>query len=293
MERFAKILSLLLLVGLSACYDEEIYSDVPEITFESIRFINTPAQDSLILSFSFTDGDANIGWTPNDFAPQHLVFLDSNNYVVTENTIDTLTPPFFTAPIFLEEKFVPIGIVGNTIFTAEAETGYTVILLDTAFFTNDSGSIPFECPGLINQDGSQFDQDDIYTYGLTPAQNGQRDFVPIAQQAIQGVVPTVFVENYYNFIVIFEERIGDEYFEVNFQEIFGQSDCEIGNFNGQIPWFDPDGTSGTINYAMNSFGFVSAFQDKTIRGRFYVYDRAGNKSNEAVTQDFILSEITQ
>ena len=44
---------------------------------------------------------------------------------------------------------------------------------------------------------------------------------------------------------------------------------------------------------MLSQAFRLAFLDDVIRARFFIYDRAQNKSNEAFTPDFVLADITQ
>ncbi|WP_370087388.1 hypothetical protein [Ekhidna sp.] len=100
-------------------------------------------------------------------------------------------------------------------------------------------------------------------------------------------------EFHYNFHIEFQRKINDSYEVINFREIFNNPDCSLGNFNGRIPYYDPEGKSGTITYSMLSQAFRLAFLDDVIRVKFYIYDRALNKSNEVFSPDFILADITQ
>ena len=56
-----------MLTILSSCTDDETYPITPEIKFKSLeKFTNTSQLDSLVLTFSFTDGDGDIGSVPAD-----------------------------------------------------------------------------------------------------------------------------------------------------------------------------------------------------------------------------------
>jgi hypothetical protein len=60
-------LLLLLSVGIIACDDDETYPLTPEISFKSLeKFVNVSQSDSLVLTFSFTDGDGDIGSPESD-----------------------------------------------------------------------------------------------------------------------------------------------------------------------------------------------------------------------------------
>lgn len=60
-------LLLVLSAGISACDDDETYPVTPEITFKNLeKFVNIAQSDSLVLTFSFTDGDGDIGSPESD-----------------------------------------------------------------------------------------------------------------------------------------------------------------------------------------------------------------------------------
>ena len=106
---------------------------------------------------------------------------------------------------------------------------------------------------------------------------------------------TVYVsrnEFHHNFHVEFLERqTSGEFTALDFQSIFNSDDCNLGNFNGRIPIFDSNGKEGLITYTMLSQAFRLAFQDDSIKIRFWVYDRALNKSNVVESPAFLLRDL--
>ena len=98
-------------------------------------------------------------------------------------------------------------------------------------------------------------------------------------------------ENHYNFHVDFLKKTRGEYEPIDFQTIFNSDDCTLGNFDGRIPLFDPNGNEGVITYAMLSQAFRLAFLDDTIKLRFYILDRNLNQSNIEETPDFVFDDL--
>lgn len=89
-----------------------------------------------------------------------------------------------------------------------------------------------------------------------------------------------------NIIVTIEKKVNG-----NTYESLEVPSCASG-FNGRIPFFDPDAREGVITYEILSSTFKGELKDDTSRVRFYIYDRALNKSNEVFSKDFVLSDIT-
>lgn len=253
MRKSAKYLFLLFILSLSSCFEREEFTDIPSISFQDLRFIDTQSTDSLILSFSFEDETADVGLSNSafDLFPPFQIYdliIDAEDSVITINQdSSTIAFPLYKAPVFIENVD---GQISYVYFTDEK----------TLFSTSD------------NRPAYSCDNYEII----------QSDTFYIARN-----------EFHYNFHITFEKRIGNDYEELNFREIFDNPDCSLGNFNGRIPFFDPDGKSGVFTYAMLSQAFRLAFLDNTIRARFYIYDRALNRSNEVITPDFTLPEITQ
>lgn len=290
MSKVAKIFSIAMLFILSSCYDEEQFSEIPRIEFRSLDFADTQTADSLILRFYFEDGDANVGVTENNFASSYELFVDSEPKVLTAANIDNAVTPIFLAPIVFE-NVVPVRRDGNTITIIPGSSSFPAFL-DTAVYTNNVNDIAFECPNIINQrfgtSPSLLDTIDISIYRVNNS-----IYEEIVTQEIETEVPALYRERFYNIILIFETNINGTIEEINFREIFNQTDCSLGNFNARIPLFDQDGRSGTITYSIIEPFFRQAFGDDEFRIRFYIYDRSGNKSNEVETPFFRLSEITR
>lgn len=62
-------LFLLILAGFSCISPPENFPTVPEITFESMEFVNTAGADSLIVNIGFKDAEGDLGLNPTDIDP--------------------------------------------------------------------------------------------------------------------------------------------------------------------------------------------------------------------------------
>lgn len=294
MKRIVNIVLLIMVVTLTGCFNKDIFPDTPNIGFEDIVFYDGATTDSLILTFSFEDGNGDIGVIESqDVLPPYNefdVYIDSRDSVITEANIGLAVPPVYTAPL-ITENFRPIGISGNTLIVDFAEGDYPILAFFKEFYSDDVSDIPLVCPGLTNQDLTFLSSTTLTPYiadeagTIIPSEAGS--------QVIASALPVNRIETHFNLILQFEKRVGDNYVPLNYQQIFGTDLCDIGVFNGRIPQYDPEGKSGTFTYSIQSAVLRLAFLDDVIRARFYVYDRAGNKSNEVTSPDFILADITQ
>lgn len=250
-----KYLKYLWLVGgiiLTSCFDKDIFPDTPKIAFEDLKFIDTQSTDSLVLTFSFEDGNGDVGLGNGQdlLLPYQIydVIIDSDDSTITINQdASTINPPLFRAPLLIDQE--------------DGEIAY--------FFFPESKA-PFS------------DIENRPAYSCESYEIIESDTFYIARN-----------EFHYNFHIEFQRKVGESYQKINFRQIFNNPDCSLGNFNGRIPFYDPEGKSGTITYAMLSQAFRLAFLDDIIRVKFYIYDRALNKSNEVVSPDFVLADITQ
>lgn len=290
MKRIVKVSSLFLLIALTSCFDNEVYSDIPKVEFESLRFYNiATGPDSLILSFNFEDGDSNFGIVADDdFFPPYNEFnfyLNENDSLITADNYNSIELPIYKVPVSLK-NLTFTGFSDTTIFFAIGGDSYPIFGFNRDTITDLADIPPFECPNISNQSGSL---DDI-SFQLY-------DFInnTIESKSVQ-VESSVLVERldtHFNLIIEFEERIGiGEYMPLDFQERLGTNDCDIGVFSAQVPIFDSNGESGKISYRMNTLGFVSAFLDNEIRISFYIIDRSFNRSNTE-SFEFRLADITQ
>ena len=286
MIRIAKISCLVLLFALTSCYDEEQFPDTPKIEFESLEFVDTQTSDTLILKFHFEDGDANLGVPQNDFSSPYTLLVDTEPKILTEANIADAQPPIFFAPLILDD-IVPLRLDDNTVTILPGSGSYPAFFTGEVY-TDTPDTISLECPNLINQNLALFDTVDVSLYTL----NGPL-YEEVFRQNIDAVVPALYRESYFNLIIQFERIVNGAPQVIDFREEFSQTDCSVGSFNARIPLFDQDGRSGTITYNMISFLLRLGIGDDPFQVRFFVYDRAGNKSNEVVSPTFLMSEITR
>lgn len=248
----AKLLFLVfILTFLSSCFEPDEFSDTPRIEFESVEYIETSGLDSLKLSFSFEDGNGNIGMNDNTndlLAPYHILsfMIDSNGDVLTISR-QPITPPIYEQPVFIKLS----------------ETG------ETEFFLAGNRELVSDTDNRPSYDCENYE-----IFGS--------DTVFVARN-----------EFYHNFHIQFMKKRNGSYSEIDFAEIFQSDDCDLGNFNGRIPLYDPDGREGVFTYSMLSQLFRLAFLDDSIQLRFWIYDRNLNKSNVATTSDFVLRNILE
>lgn len=100
-----------------------------------------------------------------------------------------------------------------------------------------------------------------------------------------------------NLHIEFLRKRNGQYTEIDFAAEFGNANCSVVDFNGRIPIFERENLgrslSGTISYAMLSAGFPIILRADTFKVKFYIYDRALNKSNEVESPDLTLDRITE
>ena len=227
------------LILTSGCFDPPEFSDVPEIKFKSIRFVEVEgASDTLELSFEFQDGNGDIGLSSNDLdlqSPYHSLneIRDSDNNQVFFGNPEAVRPPLFVVNPWEPD--------------------------DRTLFSNTYNPPPYNTRDWLIREA-------------------QGDTVMV-------------IENEFNKNIRIDllRKAGGQYVLIN-DELFE-------DFDSRIPIFDQESLlqrralSGTINYAMQSQAFPIIFRNDTIKLRFFIYDRALNKSNVEETPDFVLSDI--
>lgn len=89
-----------LLIFISGCFDPPEFSEIPEIKYKSIRFVEVEGSlDTLLLSFEFQDGDGDLGLLPAiDFPPYQSIWeiKDSDDeFVFFGEPVDSVALPLF------------------------------------------------------------------------------------------------------------------------------------------------------------------------------------------------------
>lgn len=282
---------VLLIVLLSSCFDKEEFSPIPAIAYESIYFSDTDTSEALVLSFSFTDGDSNLGLLDEDiFPPYHEfnVFVDEHDSLITASNYDAITGPVYKVPIITSNiQVLGVDLSTGAVSYANGGSNFPVF----AFFQEvvDLEDYPFECPYLAaqNDDSNPFLAFNPLIFTLSENQR----FLDAYEVQVDEPILVERVPSYNNIVLNFQEKVNGEYFDVDFGEIFNNETCGFGEFSGRIPLFDPDGEQGVITYRIQSLGFAVAFPADSIRIGFYVIDRDLNQSNVAYTPDFVLQDI--
>ena len=249
MKCVAKLLvSLVIILMITSCFDPEEFPETPYIEFESISYRDTETSDSLILKFRFEDGDGNIGLNSNDiFYPYHDYSLIADEQGNVQIFGSDALPPYFSAaaiPVFVDGNLVDFERVGPW----------------EDFPASDFGQ-PYSC--------ENYEIIELDTFMVKRNEFGK------------------------NLFLEFFTKSGGQYNKIDFNEIFENPDCELGDFDGRIPWFDPNGKEGIITYSILSGPLRLAFLDDSVKIDFYVVDRELNRSNVASTPDFLLRDITQ
>jgi hypothetical protein len=292
MKRIVKVSCLFLLLSITSCYDQEVYSDVPHIEFESLRFYDLPTgagSDSLVLTFKFQDGGSNIGIIVDEdiFPPynEFNFFLDDNDSIVTADNYENVMLPVYKVPAVLKNLAFD-RISGSIIYFNVDGENFALFGFNRDTLTNLNDLPQLECPNISNQEGA-LDDFNFLLYDFI------EDTLFAKKVQVEGAILVERLDTHFNLIIEFEEKNNSgEYKPFSFQETFEIDDCDIGNFSAQVPIFDANGESGRISYRMNTVRFVSAFLSKDMRISFYIIDRKFNVSNKE-SYEFTLPAITQ
>ena len=85
----------ILLSGVFAsCYRAPEFPEEPSISFEDLKFYDTPTQDSLVLAINFQDGNGDLGLAGNETNPPYhpFSFVFNQGKVLSINSNDTMPP---------------------------------------------------------------------------------------------------------------------------------------------------------------------------------------------------------
>ncbi|MEO1255888.1 MAG: hypothetical protein AAFY41_13550, partial [Bacteroidota bacterium] len=263
---------------------KEVFPDTPRIEFEDVFFVDADnAQDSLVLTFSFEDGNGDIGLSNQDdaFPPYHFsnVILDADSLIVTDTS--AYNPPYIKAAISLLPVVVRLrdGLNEQT-----GEPRFREVVVSEFRRVDNFVSIGDEDPRI---GASQCDDflDFTFHFPVEVAPNVD----DLSSTTVRGLIERN--DTYYNLVIEFYEQRPDGTEQlIDFNSIFNA--CTE-PFSGRIPIFDPTGNQGSITYTMKSNGFNGGLGGKPVKLRFYVLDRGLNQSNIVDTEFFFLEDITQ
>jgi hypothetical protein len=248
-------ISLIAAFMVSACFNPPEYPAIPEITFNKIKFIDSPdpagtlVADTLALYIDFKDGDGDLGLDDNDLGSGQF----AERYYYKVNDPNT----------FYNPSGDPLKLINDPGFI-RYKTRRTVPKYDTL----PPFVKPFTCTNW--------------------------EVVYQTTNNVTKAVDTLYFKlnpNHYNFYVDFLIKQPDGSFvEYDFRkELCTTYDGRLPILSKDIGQQTP--LEGTIRYAMVGTGFKFVFSIKTLKLRVVVRDRAMNKSNEVITPEFTLADI--
>lgn len=298
------IKSLCLFGGLAAvigaCFESPEYPNTPKISFESVVFIETNADDTLTLSISFQDGDGDLG-LPDDNADPRYDAAPFNRFTYAIKTRSAggfekgVVPLRFNPDDAATYRLEALDVIRPTF--ANHGTILSDNDLDNPDYYNSMPAdvYPFSC---VNYGGEN--PISIYVLesdNLVDASFEISDTTVVPGDRVFKVVGRFFREsnpNTANIDVVFEYAPDNDgqWKTFNFATDNPTKNC-ASSFNGRFPILTADDGSldGIIRYHMKSNGFYDIFQDYQMRLRVKIRDRALNVSNEIVTPPFTLTSI--
>ncbi|MBV6644384.1 MAG: hypothetical protein KI790_02985 [Cyclobacteriaceae bacterium] len=215
-----------------------------------------------------------IRFVPVDQAADSLIlsfeFEDGNGDIGLRSS-ETL-PPYHSFNVILDSRDSLIYVNADSADIVPPLLRYDILGNFINQFSEDIYLPPYSC-------------DEYFIF------ESQNDSVPSDNADTILIERNVFNKNIY---IDFYRKVGGNYVNIN-DELSPGNLCDEA-FDSRIPVFDEDNIgrslSGTISYSLLSQGFGTVFRNDTIQLRFFIYDRDLNKSNEAVTSDFVLANIT-
>jgi hypothetical protein len=279
-------------VFVSSCFNPPEYPDTPEIIFKSVQFFKGGAPlpdggtagDSIVIKLTFKDGNGDVGVDANDLAPpfnDRWYYLREPGIAPNDKLAERLVNKCGFDPVTNRGiKCWQYDTLLNDLYLNYSDrnkNGY----FDTLKNFHTDFSDPYNC---TNWEVVSFDKD-------------PKDEIPPVPQ------DTLYFQlnpHYPNIFVEFQIATGDPnnpYQAFVPQDFFTYDGggCAPRPFDGRIPVLSEDlSTStpleGSIRYAIASASFRQIFGAQTLRLKVYIEDRAYNKSNVIVTNEFTLTE---
>lgn len=250
------LLSVCILFVLNACYEIPSFPDTPAIGFEKVEFYDiSSGPDSLLITISFTDGNGDLGLSSDE---TDIKYRDVD--YLFESVDSQLTP----------DEVVTPRDVGRDLTNF---TGYpsSENINDLEFTVVPPYELPYSCTHWF----------------IRPKIEGTE---------IQDTVFFIPNRNQFNIFVDFLFR---EVNQSEFQKFDWLGSDEFDNcgvpIDGRFPILQKSGDGaaieGRLKYGFVSFGLIPLFDDRILKLRIQIQDRALNKSNIVESPEFTLKEI--
>lgn len=131
--RFKNYSGLMLVTALSwtSCISPpEDFPSVPEIEFSTIEYVQTAAQDSLIVSVNFKDAEGDLGLSPTDINPPFNPLIYKRDAAGNLITYSNRPPgaPSYNPIDWVIDPIINNTVVKDTIWVEQNEDQYNIFL---------------------------------------------------------------------------------------------------------------------------------------------------------------------
>jgi hypothetical protein len=258
MKRTLNLFILIALLAIGSCFNPPEFSEIPQIVrIEGVRTFEVPGAntpDSMIVSVQFRDGNGDIG-------------IDA-----TQNE-----PPYNERWFFLK---TPI---------TKCETGLTSPC-NRISYVQDPTKLSAYVTYSMKRTTPGYDTLPAFVQPF----DCSRYYVVTTGSQVRDTLYSVTNRRYSNFFMDIYIKSGNSYDKFNFNSRPYPA-CEIYGLDGRLPILAKDGDlsaelplDGTITYKVASASFYSLLRNRTVQLRIRIMDRAGNMSDEAISNDFTL-----
>ena len=274
--RLIRNLGILVLVVwiCNSCFKAPEYPVIPQISYNSLYYNSGSNGDSLVLSINFKDGDGDLGLGTADssyeYTNSYYFIINANNQFTIANRPDYKVTNGQYVTYKTKRTNSSLSIPDAT--TVKDWDNITV----TNYLTLPDYVSPYYCTNWESK--------------YTTVNN------------VSTLTDTVYKQinpNYNNIFIDFYTKNNDGSFtKFDFSSYFPATSCFPQGYNGRFPVLSQDLSKstpldGVIRYAMYSAssGFYLLFNNKTVKLKIYIQDRALHQSSVIETPEFTLQSI--
>lgn len=276
------LLFLISLVTFSACFNPPEFDDSPSIEFKSIEFKDrgNAARDSLIFTISFKDGNGDLGLDGEISEDIDPPFHDKNFFLAKDNGELVQVEKKLRYTNFSQFLDVPAGANPGKLVTVRTRDNPLFSSLPSYFDPLGCTFYSYDTILVSGEHKSVFDK----TYTVIDS------FKNNTQPTIYVLLDTFYYKQNPNHLNIEVDWLVKQSNNTYEEYDWIKEQCNADDFSERFPRLsDKNGPlEGDITYALTSRGIRAIFQNRTIKLRITIKDRALNVSNTVESCDFTL-----
>lgn len=241
-----------------SCFQPPDYPSRPEIEFEGVYYDDGQFEDAIVVSFKFKDGDGDLGLGASEsetLPPFNERWYYSSVPFQLEGCKDSNRCHYLPNPVTQAAEFAKV--------------------------------IKYKTKRL-NMPGADTLKPFVKPYWCTRWE--------VVTDETEKTIDTVYYlanPHYNNIFITFQVKNGNDYIDFDDGVLLNFPECVDLAYNSRIPLLrgsEPGAPlEGRISYAIKSVDFKVLFGAKLLRLKFYIEDRALNRSNVVITDDFTLT----